>query len=187
MLRDAACLAGNYIRVADIVEKRGFAVVDMTHHGDNRRARFEHTFVIVLLRYSLDHFGADILGLESELLGNNVDSLRVETLVDAHHHTEAHTCGYDVVDRHIHHRGKVIGGNELRELEHLAFSCLQLLGLALAVCHSLTFFLAPFNTFFLTLVLAGEACECLLDLLLHILFAHLDMRLVTVSVSASAA
>ena len=32
-----ACLAGDYVGVADIVEQRSLAVVDVTHYGHNRR------------------------------------------------------------------------------------------------------------------------------------------------------
>ena len=41
VLRDAAGLARGHIRLADHVEQRGFAVVNMAHDGDHRGARFE--------------------------------------------------------------------------------------------------------------------------------------------------
>jgi hypothetical protein len=39
VLGDAARLAGRHRRLADRVEQRGLAVVDVAHHGDHGRAR----------------------------------------------------------------------------------------------------------------------------------------------------
>ena len=41
MLGDAASLAGDDIGVADGVEQRGLAVIDVAHDGDHRRPRLE--------------------------------------------------------------------------------------------------------------------------------------------------
>ena len=59
VLRDAAGLAGRDIRFADDVEQRGFAMIHVTHDGDDRRARLE------LFRL--------VLGVEFNLLGRCVD------------------------------------------------------------------------------------------------------------------
>ena len=49
VLGDAAGLAGDDVRRADAVEQRGLAVVDVTHHGDDRRARLEQRLVVFLV------------------------------------------------------------------------------------------------------------------------------------------
>ncbi len=177
MLRDASGLAGDYIGLADIVEKRCLAVVHVTHDGDYRRTADKLILRILLLIDGLDHLGRDILGFESELLGYDIDRFGVKTLVDAHHHSEAHTCAYDLIDRHIHERGKIVGGNELSQLQHAAFGCLQFVGLTFALGIDLFLLLAPFGRFLQTLVLVGQAGESLLDLPLNILLGHLRMRL----------
>ena len=41
VLRDAARLAGDDVRLADVVEQRRLAVIDVTHDGDDRRTRRE--------------------------------------------------------------------------------------------------------------------------------------------------
>ena len=41
VLRDAAGLAGDDVRLPDVVEQRRLAVVDVTHDGDDRRPRHE--------------------------------------------------------------------------------------------------------------------------------------------------
>ena len=46
VLRDAAGLAAHDVGVTDRVEQRGLAVVDVTHDGDDRRARLEQRLVV---------------------------------------------------------------------------------------------------------------------------------------------
>ena len=41
VLRDAAGLAGNHVRLADVIEQRRLAMVDVTHDRDDRRTRDE--------------------------------------------------------------------------------------------------------------------------------------------------
>jgi hypothetical protein len=45
VLRDAAGLAGDHVRLADVVEQRRLAVVDVAHDGDHGRARHERLLV----------------------------------------------------------------------------------------------------------------------------------------------
>ena len=59
VLRDAARLARRDVRLADDIEQRGFAVVNVAHDGDHRCARFE------LLRL--------VLHVEFDLLDRRVD------------------------------------------------------------------------------------------------------------------
>src|SRR5439155_26210813 len=49
VLRDATGLAGDDVRGADVVKQRGLAVVDVPHHRDDRRARFEERVVVLVL------------------------------------------------------------------------------------------------------------------------------------------
>ena len=39
VLRDAAGLARRHLGAADVVEQRGLAVIDVSHHGHDRRTR----------------------------------------------------------------------------------------------------------------------------------------------------
>ena len=48
MLRDAAGFAARDIGLAQRVEQRGLAVVDMAHDGDDRRARLERLGLVLL-------------------------------------------------------------------------------------------------------------------------------------------
>src|SRR5580700_8818000 len=48
MLRDAAGFAARDIGFAQRIEQRGFAVIDMTHHSNHRRARLERLGLVLL-------------------------------------------------------------------------------------------------------------------------------------------
>ena len=118
MLCDASCLTSDHVCLADVVEKRCLAVVYVSHDCDDRRTALE---VFLLVFNNLDGFGdigADEFGCESEFLGNYIDCLRIETLVDGYHHTEVHASGDDVVDRNIHEVGEVVGCHELGDFDH---------------------------------------------------------------------
>src|SRR5688572_1317827 len=69
VLRDSAGLAGDDLRLADVVEQRRLAVVDVAHDGDDRRARHHARGIVdvgVHLGFLL--FGHQ-LGGEAELVG----------------------------------------------------------------------------------------------------------------------
>jgi len=97
VLGDAACLAGHHVRLADRVEQRGLAVVDVSHHGDDDRPLHERLGLrgggrleeALLLE-------ADVLNLEAELLGHAAGGLDVDRLVDRDHGAERHQLALDL-------------------------------------------------------------------------------------------
>ena len=107
VLCDAACLACYDVRVADIVEQRGLAMVNVSHDSDDWGAELKVCLVVDLLGYSVLYLGRYILGREAELLCHHVDCLCVETLVDRHHDTYGHKRADELGDRDIHHGGKL--------------------------------------------------------------------------------
>ena len=50
-------LACNHVGVADVVEQRGFTVVNVSHYGDNRRTGGKVVLIILFLMYGFNHFG----------------------------------------------------------------------------------------------------------------------------------
>ena len=82
MLGDATGLAGDNVGFSYIVEERSLTVVHMAHHRHNRRTGHEVFLLVLLLLYGLDHLGRHEFGLETELLGHDVDGLGIEALVD---------------------------------------------------------------------------------------------------------
>ena len=89
VLGNTSCLTGDDVRVTDVVQERSLTVIDVSHDGDHRATRFEifvtHHLIGIDLLY---HFRRDVLGGETELLGNEVDGLGIETLVDGDEQTE---------------------------------------------------------------------------------------------------
>ena len=66
------------------------------------------------------HLCAHIFGLETELFGDEVDGLCIESLVDGNHYSHAHERTDDLVYRHVHHVGELGNRHELGELQCLA-------------------------------------------------------------------
>ena len=108
VLGDAARLARDDVGVADVVEQRGLAVVDVAHHGDDRRARLEQRFVelVVVAEHRLQlELGLlarlDEQHLGAERLGDEVDHLVGERLRAGDHlarvEEQAHEVGRGAV------------------------------------------------------------------------------------------
>ena len=122
VLGDASGLSRNDVGLAYVVEQRGLAVVNVTHHGDDRRPRLEvfrlvHLFAVADL---LGDVGSHELHVVSELLGHEHKGLGIETLVDGYHQTEAHTSSDDLHHRGVVHQGcEVVDRNELGDLQGL--------------------------------------------------------------------
>ena len=121
VLGDTARLAGDDVGLADIVEQRGLTVVDVTHDGDDGVAGHE-VFGIVLFLNLVDGVHHVLIGevhLEAELVGDELDGLSIEALVDAHEDADAHAGGDDLGHRHVHHGSQLVGGDEFGYLQHV--------------------------------------------------------------------
>ena len=127
MLCDAARLALYDVGVADIVQQGSLAVIDMAHHSDDGCAR--HQILRILLLFLLLFLQSDKLYCITVILCQKRNGLRRKPLVDGDGQTEAHTDGNDVGHRPVHHDGQLVGGDELRNLQHtlLLFAALHLL------------------------------------------------------------
>ena len=91
VLRDAAGLARNNVRLPDCVEQRSLAVVDVTHDGDDRRARHEVCRVVWRVEQTLDHVGfRDAAYRVAHLLGDELGSIRVNRVRNLQHLTLVH-------------------------------------------------------------------------------------------------
>ena len=186
MLGDTTSLTGDNVRIADIVQQRSLTVVHVTHHGHYRGTLNEIGGIIILLADGLYHLGTGIFGLKAKLVGNDIDRLGIESLVDAYHHAQIHTSGDNLVDGHVHHDGEVVSGNELGKLQDLALCCCQCSLLAGFLTVLLTF-LATTGSGSLLVALGGEASQRLFHLALNILLAHLGPQRFAVALLVLAA
>src|SRR6202167_758728 len=108
VLGDAACLAGHHVGVPDRVEQLGLAVVDVTHHGDDRRPGHKvGLFALVLTELDVERLQqlpvlflrGDDLDREVQLGAEQLQRLVVDRLGRGHHLAE--------VQQHLDQRGRV--------------------------------------------------------------------------------
>ena len=111
VLGDPTGFARDHVRVADPVEQRRLAVVDVAHHGDDRRTGLEQRLVLVLVvvaehRLELELLlltGLDEEHLGAERLGDQLDHLVGERLRARDHlarvEEQAHEVGRVAVQR----------------------------------------------------------------------------------------
>ena len=91
MLGDAARLAGRDIGLAQRVEQRGLAVVDMAHDRDDRGARLQHVGLVGLAAHAdLDVGFGDAAHPVAEFGDDQLGGVGVDRLVDRRHHAHAH-------------------------------------------------------------------------------------------------
>ena len=87
MLGDAAGLAGGDVGFAQRVEQRGLAVVDMAHHRNDRRARLQRLFAVLLAAQAdLDIGLGNPAQPVAELGDDELGGVGVDDLVDRRHH-----------------------------------------------------------------------------------------------------
>src|SRR6478735_4051593 len=108
VLRDATGLLVHHVGRAERVEQLGLSVVDVTHHGHDRRTRLEHvlvTFVGPELQVEgVEQLAVLVLGRDDlddvvELLAEELQRRVVHGLGRGHHLAE--------VEQHLHQRGRV--------------------------------------------------------------------------------
>ena len=116
MLGDAACLARNDVGVADGVEQRRLAVIDMAHDGDDRRARNGRAFLVGTIEQAfLDVGFGDPLDRMAHFLGDELRRVGVEHVGQRHHAALAHQ-ELNHVDRALGHAvGQLLDGDRLRK------------------------------------------------------------------------
>ena len=176
VLRDATCLAGDDIGLADVVEQRRLAVIDVTHDGDNRGAWHEVLFVVLFLADCCADFGADVLRSEAELFGDEIDGLGIHTLIDADHDADAHASGDNLRDGNVHHRGELVRRDELRQLEHFALCCFVCQLFLHALADGLALLATVLGALAHLRALAGEASQRLTHLLCNFLVAYFRLQ-----------
>ncbi len=119
LLRDAARLAGRDVCLPNLVEQGRLAVVDVTEHCDDRRARGQHLGLVLFL---LDgHFFAGFLddGVETEALSDLNRDVARNVLVDRRHRPDLDQLGDHVAHRNDHRRREFLDGEQIGNLDRL--------------------------------------------------------------------
>ena len=132
MLRDAAGLAGDDVGLADRIEQRRLAVIDVAHDGDDGRARREILVHVDGVEQAfLDVRLGDALHRVAEFLGDELRGVRIDHVGDLVHLSLAHE-ELDHVDAALRHAvGKFLDRDRLGN-DDLACDLFLLLDLAMA-------------------------------------------------------
>ena len=119
MLRDAAGLAGRDLRVADIVEKRCLAVVDVSHDDHDRRTGDELVGGILMIveQTLLDGDNDLVLDLAAKLGGDEFRRVKVDGLVDRGHDAVFEQALDDLGRRLLHAGGQLADGDLIGDLD----------------------------------------------------------------------
>ncbi len=171
MLRYAACFSGDDIGIADIVKQRCFAMVHVSHHGNNGRPFTEIHGIILLFLDGVMNLCSHEFNLESEFFGNKDHRFGIQALVDGNHKPQIHTGINDLDHRHVHQSRQFVDTHEFSNFENGAFHFLALHFLDHALIDNVTFFTAVLGPFCLSLPL-GHPGVCFLNLFLNGILVH---------------
>ena len=174
VLGNTTSLTGNHVGVADVVEQRGLTMIDVTHHRHDRSARNQIVLVVLLFSNGVLNLSRNVFSGESELISNDIDSFCIQTLVDRHHDTDAHTSTNDLIDTHVHHRSQLGNSHELGQFQHLALCCLSCHLLVHALCNCVALLLTILGTLLVLVGLRSQTGQCLLDLACYCLVVNLQ-------------
>ena len=119
VLGDAAGLAGDDVGLADRVEQRRLAVVDMPHDGDDGRTRLQFADVGRVEQAFLDVGFRDALHRMAELLGYELRGIGVDRVGDLHHLALTHQQFDDVDGAFRHAVGEFLDRDRLGQ-DHVA-------------------------------------------------------------------
>ena len=130
MLGDPARLAGGDAALANCVEKRGLAVIDMAHECDNGRARLKSFFLRFfgfLGSLDLDFLfvvslrGVLLFPLENEamLVTELRDRIEFQGLIDVSKDLKRHQIGNDLKGFDPDERSEILDRNRRFEMNHL--------------------------------------------------------------------
>ncbi|CNT67731.1 Uncharacterised protein [Salmonella enterica subsp. enterica serovar Bovismorbificans] len=91
VLGNAARFARGYFRGTNVVQQRGFTVVNVAHDGHNRCARFSRSAGITVAHYRFFQFVFTTQdNFVAHLFGNQLCGFLVDNLVDGGHSTQLH-------------------------------------------------------------------------------------------------
>src|SRR5437016_2519339 len=119
VLRDPARLARRDIGLANGVEQRGLAVVDVTHDGDDRRPRHQVLGLVLRLPDELVQLEADLLHLPAAVERQHAGGVEVDGLVLRHHLSVRHQLANQIGALHAHGLGELGDGDGLVDADHL--------------------------------------------------------------------
>ena len=127
VLRDAAGLVRLDMRVADAVEQRRLAVVDMAHDRDDRRTELQRLRIILDFRdLRRVYLWRQLFARHAEFGSHEGGRIKVDFLVDRRHDAHHEELLDDFSGRVAHLGREVLDGDRLRQLDVLRMRDLDL-------------------------------------------------------------
>jgi len=116
MLRDAPVLARGDMRLADVVQQRGFAMVHVAHEGHDRRTRHQiaqRVHSALRLRFRLERRGRRgrllfVFEHKAMLFGDYFGDLELDLHADGGEDVQAHQFGDEHVGLDTEHLGEIL-------------------------------------------------------------------------------
>ena len=132
VLGDAAGLAAHHVGLADRVEQRGLAVVDMAHDGHDRRTRLQGRGIVGRVEQTFLHvrFG-DTAHRVAQFFGDELGGVGVDRVGDLRHVTLLHQ-DLDDVDTALRHAVREFLDRDRFRDRDLALQLFLVLGVAMA-------------------------------------------------------
>ena len=116
MLGDAASLMRRDASMAERIQQAGFAVIDMAHDGDDRRARLQVGIdVFVAFQADFDVVIGDAAGFMAEFGDHQLGGVGVDRLRQGRHDAELHQGFDDFIAAGGHAVGELLDGDGLGE------------------------------------------------------------------------
>ena len=168
-------------------------MVNMSHHSDDRRSWLKVFRLVNRFRTAdlLRDIRSYELHLISELFCHKHQRLRIQSLIDGHHKSEAHARTDNLDNRSIiHERSKIVHRHKLSHFKDLLLRISLCKLLLCLLSRSFTLLLTIFGTEIILLAfihLGVRLLDLLLDFLLHFLllgFCHRRLETVTVAFAA---
>src|SRR5437763_2509224 len=119
VLGDPAGLARRHVGLADGVEQRGLAVVDVAHDGHDGRAGRQIFRLVLGLADELVELEPDLLHLPAVVDGEQARGVEVDGLVLRDHLSACHQLADQVGALHAHGLGELGDGDGLVDADHL--------------------------------------------------------------------
>ena len=120
MLGDTACFGGGDMGRTDLIQQRGFPMVNVTHNGNHRRTIFQIFRFVFHIGKQFFLFGYLHFNRCTEFFGDDGGCIDVQILVDGGHHAHGHQLHDNVGSLFAQLTGQILYGDAVFQ-HHMVF------------------------------------------------------------------
>ena len=187
MLRDAAGLVRLHMRVADAIEERRLAVVDVAHDRNDRRTELQALRVVLdfgdLRRVDVRR---QLFARDAKLRRDERGRIEIDFLVDRRHDAHEEQLLDDFRRRAAHLRREVFDGDGFRQLDVLRARDLDLRRWLLTAAAAVRLRIAAFLLRAVTVLAATLTATTILTALIAAVLATTSAFVIAASIAATA-